>query len=43
MGVPVEANALVSYWEWFKLAGTAFLMSCALTAAGFTVWLLVLK
>jgi hypothetical protein len=34
---------LVSYWEWFKLAGTAFLMSCGLTAASFAVWLLVLK
>jgi hypothetical protein len=33
--------AFVSYWEWMKLMGTAFLISCAMTAAAFApVWIM---
>jgi hypothetical protein len=28
----------VSYWEWFKLIATAFLISCATTGMGFALW-----
>jgi hypothetical protein len=31
-------NACVTYWEWFKLIVTAFLISCATTATVFAFW-----
>jgi len=33
----------VSYWEWFKLIATSFLISCALTAACIALSWLVLR
>jgi len=31
-------KACVTYWEWIKLIVTAFLISCAMTAATFAFW-----
>jgi hypothetical protein len=37
------AGAIVmSYWEWFKLIGTAVLISCCMTAATLAVGWLVM-
>ena len=33
----------MSYWEWFKLIATSFLISCALTAACIALSWLVLR
>jgi len=33
----------VSYLEWFKLIGTAFLISSGMTAVGIAFWWLALK
>jgi hypothetical protein len=31
-------NLRLSFWEWFKLIGTVFLISSGLTAAAAVVW-----
>ena len=39
LGMGPTGIAFVSYWEWVKLIGTAFLISCSTTAAAFALWL----
>jgi hypothetical protein len=36
-------NLPLSYWEWFKMIGTAFLISCGMTAAAGAVWWFALQ